>query len=65
MPGGTLSLFFLLTNPFQSVSSLSEWWCVVLLIYTISLSIICVSWEEVGLIESNQKILYQKVDLAG
>ena len=28
----------------------------VLFIYTISISIVCVSWEEITLIESNQKI---------
>ena len=56
--GGTLSLIFILTNPFQCYLSVSGW-CVcvcVFLIYTISISILCVSWEEPSLNESDQQI---------
>ena len=51
---GRLSLIFMLTNSLQY--HLSEClMCVnVLRIYTITISIVCVSWEELTLTESNQ-----------
>ena len=51
--------FFILTNPFQSyLGSFSERLvCMyVQFIYTISISILCVSWEELSLTESNQQM---------
>ena len=50
------SLIFLLTNPFQCYFSLSAWWVCILFIYTISVSIICVSQGEPSFIASNQQI---------
>ena len=53
-----VSLTFILINPFQCYLSLSVW-CVcvcVLFIYTIFISIVCVSQEEPSLIASNQQI---------
>ena len=51
-----VSLIFILTNPFQCYISLSVWCVRVLFIYTISISIICVSQEKPSLIVSNQQI---------
>ena len=51
-----VSLIFILTNPFQCYLSLSVWCVRVLFIYTISISIICVSKDEPSLIASNQQI---------
>ena len=51
-----ISLIFILTNPFQCYLSLSVWCVRVLFIYTISISIICVSKDEPSLIASNQLI---------
>ena len=49
----SISIIFILTNPFLSVSG----WCVCdFLNYTISISILCVSWEEPSLNESDQQI---------
>ena len=42
--GGTLSLISIVSNPFQSER---EWWFV-LCLYTISISILYVSWGEGG-----------------
>ena len=53
---GGLSLIFILTNPFQCYLSLSVWCVCVLFIYTVSISIICVSQEEPNLIASNQQM---------
>ena len=50
--GVLLSLIFILSNRFQSES---EWWFVFFL-YTVSISILCVLWEEPSLIESSQQI---------
>ena len=52
---GILS-FFILTSPFQSYLSLSVCCVCVLFIYTISVSIICVSQKEPSLTASNQQI---------
>ena len=51
-----VSLIFILTNPFQCYLSLSVWCVRVLFIYTISISIICVSKDELSLAASNQQI---------
>ena len=51
-----ISLIFILTNPFQCYLSLSVWCVRVLFIYTISISIICVSKDELSLAASNQQI---------
>ena len=48
--GGNLSIF-ILSIPFQSYLSLSEWCVCVLLIGTISINILCVSWEKFRLID--------------
>ena len=54
--GGDPITYFRTNQPFL-ILSFSEWVVVcVLLIYTISLTILCVSWEEFSLIESNQQI---------
>ena len=50
--GGTLSLIFTLSNPFQWES---EWWFVFCL-YPRSICILCVPWEELSLIESSKQI---------
>ena len=54
-----VSLIFILSKPFQCYLSLSAWcvfvWCV-LFVYTISVSILCVSRQGRSLIESNQQI---------
>ena len=51
-----VSLIFILTNSFQCYLSLSVWCVRVLFIYTISISIICVSKDELSLAASNQQI---------
>ena len=50
------SLIIILTNPFQCYLSLRVWCVCVLLIYTISVSIICVSQEEPSPIASDQQM---------
>ena len=50
--GGTVSFIFILSNPFQSESE----WRFVFSLYTVSISILCVSWQEPSLIESSQQI---------
>ena len=56
--GGTLSLVSILTIPFQSYLSLSEWWCVFCL-FTPYLSVFFrfhATWEELSLTEFNQQM---------
>ena len=53
--GDILTLTFILNDHFQSYLSLSEWWCL-LWLFTLFLNILCVSWEEISLLESNQQI---------
>ena len=55
--GLTLSLIFILTNPFQCYVSLSNWWCVFCL-FTPYLSIIFAFRENLSLTESNQQIYH-------
>ena len=65
-----VSLIFILTNPFKYYLSVSVWRVYVcmgvfvcLFIYTISISIFCVSQEEPILVASNQQIydFYERI----
>ena len=53
---GTLSLIFILTNPFQPHLSLSEWWCVFCLFTPYLLIFFVFHGKNLSCIESNQQI---------
>ena len=52
--GGTLSLILIITSIFESYLSLSEcWWLFYVFTPYLSIRILCVSFEDINLIESN------------